>query len=306
MTESGSNQIAGQPSALRLGLHPDAFDPSLDVAQEQGALADAGLTLEVRYLGWGEIMDSLAAGGLDVGLMSPVAFLSARALGHDLRIVAAGTAEQAAAPTRRLVVSDQSGIQRPGDLAGHWIGVLSLGSPDHLMLQSWLTGQGLDPQSVRFAELPPALLIPALVEGRLDAALLPEPYLSAVTEHGVRALDSPYSELLKEPTSLSYYVADASWLSSHGDQARRFASVIHRVHADLQADPVAHRAATVGHPALDQALADRVALPSLETHVALSQVQTWANLLPSQQTSAAPGAAPLPLVTSDILFDTVR
>ncbi|HLH22318.1 MAG TPA: ABC transporter substrate-binding protein [Chloroflexota bacterium] len=136
---SAPGQIAAQQAVVRLGVQPDLVDPSVFVAQEQGALADAGLALEVRYLGWGEIMDSLADGGLDAGLISSVAFVSARALGHDLRIVAAGTVEQAAAPTRRLVVPERSTIQRAGDLVDHWVGVPALGSADHLMLQSWLT-----------------------------------------------------------------------------------------------------------------------------------------------------------------------
>ncbi|HLH22319.1 MAG TPA: hypothetical protein VK066_07335 [Chloroflexota bacterium] len=141
------------------------------------------------------------------------------------------------------------------------------------------------------------------MDGRLDAALLSEPYLSAVTDYGVRALDSPYGDLGQGSTALSYFVADATWLSSHGDQARRFASIIHRTHADLQANPVAYRAALARHLGLDQAIADRVALPTLETRVTVAQVQRWVELLP--QLDAGHGVS-LPLVSSDILFDSVR
>jgi NitT/TauT family transport system substrate-binding protein len=299
-------QVVSRAGAIRLGVQPDLTDPSVFVAEDQGAPTDAGLALEVRRLGWGEIMDSLAAGGLDVGLMNPVAHLSARALGHDLRIVAAGSGEQATLPTRRLVVPGGSTMHTASDLANRWVGVAALGSPDHLMLQTWLGSQGIDPASVHFAELPAPLLVSALLAGRLDAALLAEPYLSTTVERGARALDSPYSDLTKESTPLNYFVAEGSWLSSHSDVARRFARVIHRVHADLQANPTAYRAAMVGHLGLDQALVDRMALPRLETHVSLSQVQTWADLLPPRPTATAPGAATLPLVASNILFDTVR
>ncbi len=299
-------QVINQVRRLRLGMQSELAAPGLFVAQEGGALAGAGLALEIRRLGWGEIMDSLAAGGLDVGLIDPVAHLSARALGHDLRIVAAGSGEQASASTRSLVVPGRSTIQRVTDLADHWIGVTALGSPDHLMLQAWFGRQGIDPASVRFVELPAPLLVSALQNSRLDAALLSEPYLSAAVELGARVLDSPYGDLTKEPTPLSYFVTDGAWLSSHGEVAHRFATAIHRIHADLQASPSAYRAALVAHGGVDQALADRLALPTLQTRVTLSQVQTWADILSLPQTATTPGLAPLPLVTSDLLYDTVR
>lgn len=295
-------QILGAQAVIRVGVQPDLADAGLFVS-EQGALAEAGLGLEVRVLGWGEIMDSLSAGGLDVGLISPVAHLSARAMGHDLRVIAAGTAEEGSAPTRRLVVPPGSAIQRPADLVDRWVGVLSQGSPDHLMLQAWLGRQGVDPGRVHFAELSLPLLVGALVEGRLDAALMPEPYLSGLVERGARALDSPYSDLTKEPTPLSYFVAEASWLSSHGDVARRFAAMLHRTHAALQADPAAYRAATARRLGRDPAIVDRIALPILQTQVTPAQVQAWADLFPQPAAASPARLAPTP---SDLLFDSVR
>jgi NitT/TauT family transport system substrate-binding protein len=291
-----------QGRLLRLGLQPDLADPGVFVAQERGWLAEAGLALEVRHLGWGEIMDSLAAGGLDLGLISPTAHLSARALGHDLRVVAAGPAEPPAAPTRRLATPAGSPLDKAGDLVGRRVGVPALGGADHLMLQAWLGRHGIDAASVQFVELPPALLVAGLFDGGLDAALLPEPYLSAAVERGARALESPYADLAG-PTPLAYFVADAGWLAGHAHVARRFAVALHRAHAALQADPAAYRAATVRHLGRDPAFADRVALPALETRVTPAQLQAWADAFPAQP---AGRLSPLALVAPDVLFDSVR
>jgi hypothetical protein len=54
-----ASQIGSVQSVVRLGLQPDLADPGVFVAEERGWLAEAGLALEVRHLGWGEIRDSL-------------------------------------------------------------------------------------------------------------------------------------------------------------------------------------------------------------------------------------------------------
>jgi NitT/TauT family transport system substrate-binding protein len=286
---------------LQFGSEP----VSARFAQEQGCLASEGLALATRHLGWGEIMDSLAAGGLDVGLMSPGTHLVARGQGHDLRVIAAGAVETSASPTRALVAASGGTVQGARDLTDRWVAVAGIGGPDHLVLQEWLERQGVNPQSVRFAEIAAPQLWPAVAEGRVAAALLPEPYLTAALEQGAHWLASPYADLTGD-TPLSYFVAEAAWLREHGGVARRFAQAVHRANAYLDANPQAHREAMARHLGLEPGLVNRMALPTLETRLAPAQLQRWADLLaratpPEQAAALRRAAAPV-----DVLFDTVR
>jgi NitT/TauT family transport system substrate-binding protein len=300
-----SAPVNAQWTELRIGLQPGPEVVGTLIAQEQRWLREAGLALEVRYLGWGEIADSLAAGGLDVGLMSPVAHLVARGQGRDLRVIAAGTVESNASPSRALVAAGGGAVRGMRDLTDRWVAVAGIGGPDHLVLQEWPERQGVDPRTVRFAEMGAPQLWPAVAEGRVAAALLPEPYLTAALEHGAHWLASPYADLTGD-TPLSYFVAEAGWLREHADVARRFAQAVHRANAYLEANPQAHREAMARHLGLEPALANRLALPTLETRLAPAQLQRWADLLaraapPEQAAALQRAAAPV-----DVLFDTVR
>jgi NitT/TauT family transport system substrate-binding protein len=299
------NQVNHRLSALRLGIQPDLALLSLVVGEERGSFHEAGLALEVRHLGWGEIMDSLAAGGLDIGFVSPLAHLVARGQGNDLRVIAAGAVETSASPTRALVAASGGTVQGARDLTDRWVAVAGIGGPDHLVLQEWLERQGVDPRTVRFAEIGAPQLWPAVAEGRVAAALLPEPYLTAALEQGAHWLASPYADLTGD-TPLSYFVAEAGWLREHADVARRFAQAVHRANAYLEANPQAHREAMARHLGLEPALANRMALPTLETRLAPAQLQRWADLLaratPPEQAAALTRA----VAPADVLFDSVR
>jgi NitT/TauT family transport system substrate-binding protein len=298
-------RVPAQRTDLRVGLQPGPELVSALFAREQGWLREAELELEVRHLGWGEIVDSLAAGGLDLGLVSPMAHLVARGQGHDLRVIAAGEIEISARPTRALVTSAGGPVQSALDLTDRWVAVAGIGGPDHLLLQEWLERQGVNPRTVRFAEIAAPQLWPAVAEGRVAGALLAEPHLSAAIEEGARALASPYADQPGD-TPLSYFVAESTWLREHADVARRFAQAVHRANAYLEANPQVHREAMARHLGLDPALANRVALPRLETRLAPAQLQRWADLLaratpPEQAAALARAVAP-----ADLLFDTVR
>ncbi len=295
-------QVTPPRVLLRLGLQPDLPLPSLMLAQEWGWLEAEGLAVELRNLGWGEIVDSLVAGGLDVGWISPTAHLLAYRQGHDLQAIAAGAVEAGASPTRGLVVAAGAPIDKAGDLVGRSVAVADVGSPDALVLQAWLDRQGIEPPTVRLVHVAPPQQWSAVAQGHVAAALLAEPYLSAALGRGARWLASPYAD---QPTDLplSYFVADLAWLRRNGDRARRFASVIHRVHTRLQTDPVAHRAATARYLGLDAPPPDQLTVPRLETRLTAAQVEGWAAIIQrtaggAQPTRAVNGAA--------LLFDTVQ
>jgi hypothetical protein len=75
ITGNANAQVVPAVLQLRLGVQPDLAVPSSISEQALISAERPTVNYELRYLGWGEIVDSLAGGGLDVGLISPVAHL---------------------------------------------------------------------------------------------------------------------------------------------------------------------------------------------------------------------------------------
>jgi NitT/TauT family transport system substrate-binding protein len=189
------------------------------------------------------------------------------------------------------------------------VAVAGVGGPDYLVLQAWLEHQGVDADAIRYGEIRMEQQLAALAEGRVAAALLAEPYLSVALERGARIVGAPYADPYLEPLGglpLSYFVAEAGWLQTHGDVARRFAQAVHRTHAELQANPAAHREAALGERGLAPAVAARVGLPTLATHVTVPQLQAWADLMGRPQPGQAAASPAHLTISPDLLFDTVR
>jgi NitT/TauT family transport system substrate-binding protein len=272
----------------------------LAVARERRWLAEEGLAVEERYFGDEEIRVALAAGALEVGLVSPVAQIRARTTGADLRAIAAGAAELRGASTRVLFVRPDAGIRAARELEGRVIAVRTLQGADHLAVQSWLQAQGADLLRVAFVELPLPQHPWALVEERVDAILAHEPYTAMAASAGAQRLADPYA-VLSPSLPVAYYVAHGGWLGRQAETARRFARALHRANTALDADPVEARAAAGRYLGLTPELASRVSVPRLGTRLDPAGLQWW---LDTEQRFLRPLEPSLSL--DGFLFDTVR
>jgi len=174
------------------------------IAEAEGMFAAEGLEVEVRYGGSGR--DNLAAlsnGDTDLALMAPAPFLLHRLARHP----AAGSAQ---APVilanlvhseylNHVVVAGDADIDSPQDLRGRRVGVMQGTNAAHLW---WLyaISHGLDEGSVTLVDLPTPELPGALRRGRVDAAVLWEPWthrLGRELPGGIRRLPGGYGYAAK-------------------------------------------------------------------------------------------------------------
>lgn len=196
-------------------------------ADEMGFFKRAGLDAHVSAMAnAGAIVAAAMGGALDIVPTNCVTMAQAYAKGLPLYLVAPGAIYSNSEPTTELAVTPDSAYRVPKDLNGKKVAVLSLGGFLQIAVQNWLDQNGGDSKTVSFIELPSSEIVPALQSKRVDAAGLPEPFLTkAKTGNDVRFIAAPYSSVGKR-LMLSAWVANKAWVDANPATVRRFVTAI--------------------------------------------------------------------------------
>jgi NitT/TauT family transport system substrate-binding protein len=185
----------------------------------------AGLTDAITPMrNMGEMTAALIGGAVDVisGGLVPVA--RAHNKGVDMRVIALGNVYTGPPPQGVIVVAQDSPIRSGADLNGKTLAVNGLGDFSEVTVRAWVDSTGGDAKTVKLLELPFSGVAAALTQGRIDAALLVEPFTSAAKGQ-VRVLADALAPLGKHFMVTGWY-ARADWLNANRDTARRFVDVL--------------------------------------------------------------------------------
>jgi ABC-type nitrate/sulfonate/bicarbonate transport system substrate-binding protein len=177
-------------AGLTLARHARAADDAIRVAFPSGMNGQFVVTIEraglAQQSGLGAsfvpfqygppMMEALAAGSIDAVVTSlmPVTSYASRLPG-DIQI-----AGMLGNSSHSLIVRAAGPIAKPDDLAGKTVGV-SFGSDSHLDLLIWLRQSGLSGKAT-LANIPPAELSTALLNGSVDAIVIRQPQVAQLLE----------------------------------------------------------------------------------------------------------------------------
>jgi NitT/TauT family transport system substrate-binding protein len=212
---------AANPTTLRVGVLPIVGAAPLTLAVEQGLFAAGGLTVTTEPVQSGAVaIPALVAGDLDVLFSNHVSTIAARAQNLDVVIIA--EASRARPDNFAVVTLPDSPVQRPAELAGRTVGVNALNNIAHLTVSAVLDAEGIGPGQLTFVEIPFPDMSNALANGRVDAAFLPEPFLSEARRTlSVRTILDPCSG----PTAdlpIDGYVVTSRFADENPDTVRGF------------------------------------------------------------------------------------
>lgn len=178
---------AGQPGGLEktsivVGAVPAADAAGLYIAQQQGFFAAAGLHVTIKPIVSAEdAISSQLAGGFDVTLGNYVSYIEADAEQHaDLRIVAEGSIMKP--DNQEIVTPAGSRITRLADLRGATLAVNVRNNIGTILIGEALQEGNLSLADVKLVPIPFPQMIAALADHKVQAAWLPEPFVSAAGE----------------------------------------------------------------------------------------------------------------------------
>jgi NitT/TauT family transport system substrate-binding protein len=220
---------AADVPTIRVVLVPAEGDADMYYAKDTGFFRDAGLDVQIDTIAAGQnIVVAVSGRSYDVGVSTTVAIALARQRGVPIRAISGGNLHLTAAPTDMLMVAQTSPIRTAHDLEGKTIGVTGLGNVPYLATQTWLRKNGVDLTAIKFVEVPYPAMAAALQAGRIDAAMMAEPYVT-LSKPAARALSNAYDAISPRFMISEWFASDA-WLAERPDVARRFVDALRKAH----------------------------------------------------------------------------
>jgi NitT/TauT family transport system substrate-binding protein len=211
---------------VRVGTSPS--DPFLQpyYAQDMGYFTSNGLNAEIMLTSNGATtMAAVLGGACDIGNNDLIQLANAYNRGVDIGVIASGALYNADKPTISLVVNKNSAVKTAKDLEGSTIAVPNLKSAGGIAIQEWIARTGGDLTKVKFFEMTFAEMGPALVAGRIGAALSGEPFLTDA-KNDIRRIVNPYDYIAR-----SFYTGvwfgKRSWLNANLPIAKAMTTAIY-------------------------------------------------------------------------------
>jgi len=166
--------------SLRVATIPSDSGSDVYYARDQGFFKAAGLNVEIDTISSGPaIIAAVSGGSYDIGAGNTVSIAAARERGIPIKMIAPGALHSTSAPTDLLMVEQKSLFHAGRDLNGKTVGVSTLSGLNALSVQAWITKTGGDLSTIRFIEVPFPAMASALDQGRVDAAEMAEPFVTA-------------------------------------------------------------------------------------------------------------------------------
>ncbi len=236
---SRASASAQTKAALHVITTPIEFSAGVYYAQAHGSFDKYGLDVGIQALSSGEAAAVAVVGGTaNVG----VGNLLSLAIAHEKRLpitlIAPASAYVDNSPTIALVVAKASPLQRAADLDGKTIAVPAIGDLNTISTRAWLEKNGGNAKSVKFLEVPTPQMSSMIAKGVVDAAVLASPLLYAALAQSSRVLGLPYGAIGKTFIINAWYASN-DWLTTHRDEAKRFAMAVTEGQAWAMSDPAA-------------------------------------------------------------------
>lgn len=178
-----------QEISLKLGLIPVEDNFPFFVAEKEGLFAKAGLKVEMVPFNSARDRDlALQSGSIDGEVADIVATALLRKGGTPVKIVSLTMGASPAEGRFALLARPGADINSPGQLKGRTVGI-SENTIIEYVADGLLREGGVDPgavQKIAVPQIPERLQL--LLGGKLDAALLPDPFASLAARKGARVI----------------------------------------------------------------------------------------------------------------------
>lgn len=213
-------------ATLRVATTPIELGAEVLYAKDQGFFSKAGLDVDVELMNSGAaIAAAVASGSLDVAQANLVSLAAAHEHAVPFVLIAPAGLYVSSNPTTSLVIAKDSTIRGARELENKTVAVNGLRNITQIGADAWIDAHGGDSAKVRYVEMPFPQMRAALAAGRVDAAVIAEPELSAALDAGARTLGEPYTAIAKRFLIGGWFVT-RDWAKAHPSEAERFASAI--------------------------------------------------------------------------------
>jgi NitT/TauT family transport system substrate-binding protein len=277
---AGNGGTSSEVTTITVGTLPIANAAPMYLGMEQGFFEDEGLRIKPQVgEGGAALIPSLVSGDAQFAFVGVIPAITAVA--QDVPIKVVTSSDDAAATEAKdwqtLVVPEGSPIQGVDDLPGKTIAVNALRGLAEVVISRSLEKQGVDYEAVKLLEVPFPEMPAALEQGRVDAALLTEPFLSAVLAEGGTQIDAPSVETVPNfPNGV--YVSSEQYIAENGEVVDRFASAMNRSLEYADANPKEVRRIVPTYTETPEEAAQQMRLPVFDAELDQEGIELEADL----------------------------
>jgi NitT/TauT family transport system substrate-binding protein len=242
---------------------------------DQGFFTEQGLDVTIEpNPGGAANIPGVEAGEFQIAGSNIVSVLLARSQGLEVKLVSAGTfgTDDPDTDFSLVLVPADSDIQGPEDLNGRSVAVNTLANIAELTIRASLENAGAEHEDIDFVEMGFPDMVPAALNGTVDAVHVIEPFMAIGLSEGMRPIIAPYAGTGDNLAIGSYFSSD-SYIAENADVIDAFIAGV-SAGGDYVADnPEEFRQALVDIAGLDPAVAEMVNIPPWGGPVDIESVQ---------------------------------
>ncbi|WP_326553306.1 ABC transporter substrate-binding protein [Micromonospora sp. NBC_01813] len=278
---TSNEQTDGELRQVRVAALPITETAALWGGMEAGIFAEHGLAVEVLPAqGGAQAIPALINGDIEFAIGQP--FGPFRADLQDLGVVMIGNYASSYADgddINAVVASAASGITRPAELAGRRVSVNSLGAAGDVTIMAAVEQDGGDPTTIEFVEVAFPDVPAQLEAGNIDAAWVPEPFVTQLRGRGDVFIVAPYQAVIPGLATLTT-ITTAERLESDAELIADFSAALQETleWAQDPANEAAVRQAIKDNLELPEAVADSVRLPEFGWEIDRASLESLAEL----------------------------
>jgi NitT/TauT family transport system substrate-binding protein len=205
---------AGRPiqlTKIRIAMVPLEPNAQPMYAKHRAMFRKQGLEAELIPLSAGDqAVPALLSGNADFVAISLAGAAAAKSNNAPVKVVAAAAMYNPKKPDAVIVAARGRTLVRARDLVGKTLSVGGPNTPGHLGALEWLEKNGVDADDVDIQYIPFPQVVGALAGGRLDAAVVAEPFLTLALDDGAKQFATHLDAVCQTTCQLGLWLARAN------------------------------------------------------------------------------------------------
>jgi len=196
-------------------------------ARELGMFKRSGLDVDITtFPSGGAAASALVGGAVDISIADMLTMAEAHSQKIPLTYLAPASVYTKALPAYALLVAVDSPIRVARDFNGKTVATNALKNILQVPTEAWIDNNGGDAKSVKFIEVPFPSMAPAILDGRIDAASISEPFITDAMNSGKFRTISVSERNVAPEFMFSGWTTTTAYAAAHPDVIKKFVAVM--------------------------------------------------------------------------------
>jgi ABC-type nitrate/sulfonate/bicarbonate transport system substrate-binding protein len=269
-----ASPVTSQTTRDKITVAFPPVDPTAEVlyAVDRGFFDKAGIDVTLQPLGnGGAITAGVAGGSIDIGVGNVITIESAYKKGVPITVIAPGAYNLNSAPSNVLLVAKNSPLRTAKDLNGKVIATTPLRGIGEVLTDAWIDKNGGDSSTIKFIEVPFPQAAAVVMQGRADATLSVEPFLTQ-SKNDTKVFSNIF-DALGDGYLITAYFTSSAWAQAHPGLVARFAGAIRDAGVWANANPAESAEILAKYGKLDPAMVKQTIRARYATTLTPGQLQ---------------------------------